>query len=165
MTASVLNAAPARSRDRPVDDLSPRVLVVSEDPCFIERARAIVGTEGGRLIACLGPTASPCILDEKLVCPLAARTAVALVDAPAGGVFRHHWREIPAGDYAVRLQRAHPQTFVILSVLAVGQAGPTGEVAVGEGRDEALQQLVWLLRALAIARSRKGLLTRRGGAS
>lgn len=163
MTTSVRGAAVSEPRAPSADDLSPPVLVVSEDPFFIERARALIGSEGGRVVACLGPTASPCILDEKLVCPLAARAAVALVDAPAGGVFRHHWKEMPAGDYAARLQRAHPQTFVLLCVAAVGQAGPTGEVHVGEGRDEALRQLVWLLRTNAIARASEGSLTRNGG--
>lgn len=148
---------------RPTDEAShqPRVLVVSEDPFFIEAVRTLVVTEGGRVVACLGPAASPCILDQKDVCPLAAGSAIAIVDAPPEGVFRYHWKEISAGHYAERLQAAHPQTYVLLSATDAGVNGPTGEVAVTVGRVETLHLLQWVLRSIAIERSSNG--SSRGG--
>lgn len=106
------------------------VLVVSEDPSFIQRVRETVSEMGVRVIACLGPAASPCFLDDTGMCPLAAGVSVVLVDAPPGGAFRYHWHEIGAADYAERLQRAHPGTFVIVSSSGDTFPGPTGEIAV-----------------------------------
>lgn len=76
--------------------------------------RVSAEAEDGSVVACLGPAASPCFLDEKGSCPLAARSATVMVDAPESGVFRYHLTEIPAADYAERLQTAHPQTHVML---------------------------------------------------
>lgn len=151
---------------RPTDEARhpPRVLVVSEDPFFFDAVRTLVATEGGRVIACLGPAASPCILDRKDVCPLAAGSAIAIVDAPPDGVFRYHWKEISAGEYAERLQAAHQETYVLLSATEAGVTGPTGEVAVTVDRVETLHLLQWVLRAIALERTTKGS-SRGGGGS
>ena len=76
---------PRRVREQRSQHKHSGVLVVSEDQAFIERVRATVTELGIRLIACLGPTASPCLLDETGVCPLAAGASIALIDAPPGG--------------------------------------------------------------------------------
>ena len=128
-----MTRALARQRKTPERRVEPKksgVLVVSEDPAFIERVRATVTESGLRLIACLGPTASPCFLDDSGVCPLAAGASIALVDAPPGGSFRYHWHQVPAAEYAEKLQRAHPGTFVVVSSRDDSSPGPTGEIAV-----------------------------------
>lgn len=53
-----------------------------------------------RVIACLGPTASPCFLEDEGMCPLVAGSAIVLVDAPFDGSFRRYWKQITAGEYA-----------------------------------------------------------------
>lgn len=124
-----------------------RVLVVSEDPFYIESVRSVAAPGGGRVIACLGPAASPCILDEKAICSLAETSNVVLVDSPPSGSFCSPLREISAGDYAERLQRAHPHTCVVLVDAAAASVGPTGEVAVVGDRTESLHLLKLILRA------------------
>ncbi len=124
-----------------------RVLVVSEDPFYIGSVRSVAAPEGGRVIACLGPAASPCILDEKAICPLVENSSVVFVDSPPSGSFRGQLKEISAGDYAERLQRSHPHTYVVLVGAAAGSFGPTGEVAVVGDRAESLHLLKWILRA------------------
>lgn len=136
-------AHPARVAARGTE----RVLVVSEDPFYIGSVRSVAAPEGGRVIACLGPAASPCILDEKALCPLAETSIVALVDSPPGGTFRGYLKESSAGGYAERLQRSHPHTYVVLVDVAAGSVGPTGEVAVVRDRAESLHLLKWILRS------------------
>jgi hypothetical protein len=108
-----------------------------------------------RSIACLGPAAGPCFLDERGSCPLAAGATVLVVDAPVGGSFKCHLYDMPAGEYTERLQRAHPQCYVLL-VAGRGWVGPTGEVAVANDRDDALQLLTSVLRAPTIERAAQG---------
>lgn len=123
----------AAARRRQVRGLARKrsgVLVVSENPDFIERVRETVSELGVRVIACLGPAASPCFLDDTGTCPLAAGVSVVLVDAPPDGAFRYYWHAVGAADYAERLQRAHPGTFVIVSSRGDTSPGPTGEIAV-----------------------------------
>lgn len=105
------------------------VLIVSESPEFLAEAHKALRPQGGRVIACLGPAQAPCFLDDRGSCPLAGHCAVVLVDSPPSGVFHHHWLEIPVGIYSERLQRAHPETLVLLVGAPVGSSGPTGEVA------------------------------------
>lgn len=125
----------------------PRVLAVSEDPDYIQDLRGAVEERGATLVACLGPAASPCFLDKREVCPLAASSDIVLIDAPPSGCFKNHSLEIEAGDYAERLQRAHPDILVVL-VAPIEGAGPTGEVMVTEGRTSAYLLLDQLLQRL-----------------
>lgn len=138
------------------------VLVVSEDPAFIERVRGMVDQLGIRVIACLGPAASPCFLEDSGVCPLADGVSVVLVHSPPGGTFRYHWRQIPAAEYAQRLQTAHPGTFVILSSRDEDCSGPTGEIAVLHP-ETALLFLRWGLPAVPTQAPTGALPTTGGG--
>lgn len=108
---------------------SPHVLVVSEDPTIIVEAQRMLGSHGAHVVGCLGPAQTPCVLDDREVCPLAAHTSVAIVDAPATGSFKLHWKDVTVGEYATRLARAHPACFVILCGAPLGASGYTGEVA------------------------------------
>ena len=147
MTAVRTATLPRLSRTSSTD----RVLVVTEDPDLIAQVRAIAEAEGARVIACLGPAASPCFLDDKGLCPLAATCRVVIVESPAQGSFKYHLTDIPAGAYAERLQRAHPETYVVLIPAVGALAGPTGEVAAVASREESLHLLSWILRAAAVS--------------
>lgn len=120
------------------------LLVVSEDPEFVERVRDRCRPSGARVVACLGPSQSPCLMDVKESCGLAANAEVVLVDSPPTGVFGGCWGTIPAGSYAEKLAARHPSTFVIL-VAPVGLAGPTGEVTSVSSRERALDLVGWTL--------------------
>lgn len=109
------------------------VLVVSEDPVLIHRASETLGPSGVRVTGCLGPAHSRCKLEDRSSCPLAEHAEVALVDSPSSGVFTCHWKVIQAGDYAERLQRAHPDCTVVLCGAPEGSTGPTGEVLTASG--------------------------------
>jgi hypothetical protein len=137
-------SAGTRLRDAHVAIEPPCVLVVSEDPHFIERVRDLTLAERGRAVACLGPAASPCFLDESEYCPLASKSRTIIVDAPAGGSFRGCSGEIPAGSYAERVQRAHSDAYVLL-IATPTFLGPTGEGIVVGDRDEALELLGLIL--------------------
>lgn len=91
-----------------------RVLVVSEDPFFVESVRAVAELVGGTVVACMGPAASPCALDEEAICPLVARSSIVMVDPPPSGAFRYHMTHISAHDYAARIRGAHPHTHVLV---------------------------------------------------
>lgn len=151
-----------RLHERRLERKHSGVLVVSEDPAFIERVRGTVTELGIRVIACLGPTASPCFLDESGVCPLAAGVSIALIDAPPGGSFRYHWRQVPAAEYAERLQRAHPDTFVVVSSRDDCSPGPTGEIAVLHP-ETALLLLRWGLPSAPAEVESEAAQTRGGG--
>ena len=69
-------ARPAEHPARVAARGTERVLVVSEDPLYIDSVRSVAAPEGASVIACLGPAASPCILDEKAICSLAERKSV-----------------------------------------------------------------------------------------
>lgn len=143
-SAAILNLP---TSERPLSER--RILVVSEDPFFIEHVRELVEFEGGRVIACLGPAASPCILDRKAVCPLAATSSVVIVDSPPAGAFRYHLTGIAAGDYAARLQRAQADSYVILIAHPGSLIGPTGDVTVVGDRDQGTHLLTWVMHTLA----------------
>lgn len=120
------------------------LLVVSEDPEFVERVRERCRPSGSQVIACLGPSQSPCLMDVKKTCGLAATADVVLVDSPPTGVFGGRWGTLPAGNYAEKLAARHPDAFVIL-VAPVGLAGPTGEVTSVSSRERALDLVGWTL--------------------
>ena len=143
----IARAEPAGQPARVAARGTERVLVVSEDPLYIESVRSVAAPKGACVVACLGPAASPCILDEKAICSLAETSSIVFVDSPPSGAFRGHRGEIPAGDYAERLQRSHPHTHVVLVDAVAGSVGPTGEVAVVGDRAESLHLLRWILRA------------------
>lgn len=124
-----------------------RILVVSEDAFFIEEVKEKIGAEGGNVIACLGPATSPCVLEREDACPLAEGCGFVLVDAPEDGVFRYHSRDLPAGTYAERVQRAHPSSYVILIAPPDARVGTTGEVAPVGRRSDALNIVTWILRS------------------
>ena len=127
-----------------------RILVVSEDAFFIEEVRGNLEAEGAVVIACLGPAASPCVLERDDACPLAEGCGFVLVDAPPSGVFRYHDRDLPAGTYAERVQRAHPSTYVILIAPVHARVGTTGEVAPVSRRADAVNIVTWILRSDAV---------------
>lgn len=105
-----------------------RVLVVTEDPEFIEQARTTLGPDGLETCACLGPAQADCLLDTKGSCSLADSARAVIVHAPDSGVFRRHEREISATDYTERLARSHPRTFVVLT-------SPDEDSTVGQAKD------------------------------
>ncbi len=117
------------------------VLVVSEDPVFIHTASETFRSSGVRVVGCLGPAHSRCILEEHDSCPLADRATIALVDSPATGAFTRYWKVVQSGSYAERLQRSHPDCTVILCGAPEGAAGPTGEVAHATSARSALALL------------------------
>ena len=138
-TATATSVPDHRFRDR--------VLVVTEDPSFIADIRAVAEAERARVIACLGPAASPCFLDTLGRCPLAASCRVVVVESPPSGSFKYRLKDIPAGEYAERLQRVHPNTHVLFIPSSTALSGPTGEVAVVADRSESVRLLPWILRA------------------
>jgi hypothetical protein len=144
MTAPATTPRVARS-PRPVQ-AATRILVVSEDPFFIEEANAVLSCAGARVVGCLGPAHTDCDLCVKGSCAFASSVAVVLVDSPRSGTFRYHTVGIPAGEYAEALQRHHPETHVMLCGAPVGSAGPTGEIARATDRHQALYVLTRLLR-------------------
>lgn len=93
--------------------MSRRVLVVTEDPYFIEEVRARLGTRA-TVSACLGPGHARCAMEERGICGLAQAADLALVDVPATGCFHDHYRGIPAISYAERLAETHPRTRVVM---------------------------------------------------
>lgn len=120
--------------------LTPAVLVVSEDPSFIESVRDLCRCSGGQVAACLGPSQSPCLMDVKGTCVLAEHADVILVDSPRTGVFGGRWGTLPAGAHAEKLAARHPDAFVVLAACS-GTAGPTGEVTSVPDRDVAVELL------------------------
>ena len=149
MTSTATATPPAATRAAPRD----RILVVTEDPSFIEQVRAAFDGEGTDVIGCLGPTASTCFLLVEGLCPLAEGCRVVVVESPPGGSFKNHLTDIVAGDYAERLQRAHPDAFVLLIPASSDPSGPTGEIAVVGDRRESIHLLTWVSRASAISKS------------
>ena len=148
MTLSKM-AVPAAPPGRRLRD---RVLVVTEDPSFIRRVRLVAEAEGATVTACLGPAASPCLLDENESCALASRCRVVIVESPPGGNFRYHLKDVSAGAYAECLQRAHPGSYVMFIPSLAELSGPTGEVAVVNDRGESVHLLKWILRSLRISK-------------
>lgn len=118
----------------------PPVLVVSEDPNFIERASVVLETLGARVIGCLGPANAACELFRQGSCALVAHSAAVLVDAPEGGRFRSSQVGVQAGSYAEELKRRHPATQVFLCGID-DTAGPTGEVMCVPDREDGLYLL------------------------
>ena len=89
-----------------------RVLVITEDPAFLEETRERLRSL--EVVACMGPAQRSCLMERDGVCALAQRSDVALVDSPITGQFFDHYRGIPSISYAERLAEAHPDTAVIL---------------------------------------------------
>lgn len=140
--------------------MTARILLVTEDPYFIQEANAVLSWSGAKVTSCLGPAHTECELDRRGRCPLAARADMTLVDSPAGGRFRYHTADVGAGEYAERLQRAHPRDHVVLCGAPEGCAGPTGEVATVTTHREALYVLTRLLRS----QRKESKLAQQGGA-
>ena len=124
------------------------VLIVSEDPAFLERARSEFLEVGIWTIACLGPAGSPCLLDTKGFCSIARHALAALVDAPSTGVFASRGERIGAGTYAGRLADVHSDLFVVLAGDSP-DAGPSPEVAHVRDRDMAISLIasMWVTRS------------------
>jgi hypothetical protein len=133
-----------------VFSLTDSILIVSEDPEFVVRAQESLQSDGLRVVGCLGPAHTECVLDVAAICPLAFIYSIALIDSPPSGVFGHHWKQIPVGAYAERLQRAHPEMFVVLTGAPESFSGAQGEVAHTQDRALGLQ----LVRQLARTESR-----------
>ena len=92
--------------------MARRVLVVTEDPAFLEEARRRLSSF--EVVACMGPAQRSCLMERDGVCALAQRSDLALVDSPVTGEFFDHYRGIPSISYAEHLAEAHPDTEVIL---------------------------------------------------
>lgn len=120
-----------------------RILVVTEDPFFIEEVRDRFRPTGSKVMACLGPSQSPCLMEVSGTCTLAEHSSIVVVDSPRSGVFAGRWGMIPAGTYAEKLSQRHPDSFVILAGAPVGLAGATGEVASVRHRAAALDLISW----------------------
>src|SRR5688572_28149574 len=97
---------------RTVTPKRKRVLIVTEDPAFLETVRKTL--DSFDVVACMGPGQRACLMDRDGVCALAQRSDVALVDTPVTGEFFDHYRGIPAITYAEHLAEAHPDTEVVL---------------------------------------------------
>jgi hypothetical protein len=121
-----------------IEDRSPHVLIVSEDAALIHRATQELRKEGIVAKGCLGPAHASCFLEAHQPCPLAADVAVTIVDSPPGGSFIRYLKDVSSGDYAERLQAAHPACKVILCGAPEGYSGPTGEVLVAPTTQNAL---------------------------
>lgn len=93
--------------------MSPRTLVVTEDPDFIVEMRSLVDPAIS-VIACLGPGQGHCAMEQHGTCPLAEKADLVVVDAPCDGAFHDHYKGIPAISYAEKLAETHPQTRVVL---------------------------------------------------
>lgn len=119
------------------------VLIVSEDPAFLERARSEFLEVGIWTVACLGPAGSPCLLDTNGFCSIARHALAALVDSPRTGVFEMGDDRIGAGTYAERLAEIHPDLFVVL-VGDSADAGPSPDVAHARDRDIAISLITSL---------------------
>lgn len=89
-----------------------RVLVVTEDPAFLEQVRDRLSSF--EVVACMGPAQRTCLMERDGVCALAQRSDLALVDSPVTGEFFDHYHGIPAISYAEHLAETHPGTEVIL---------------------------------------------------
>ena len=120
------------------------VLIVSEDPEFLERARSEFLDAGIWTIACLGPAGSPCLLDLKGFCSIARHALAALVDAPPTGVFQRRGDRIGAGSYAERLASLHPELFVVLAGASTADAGPSPNVAHARDKEVAVSLITTL---------------------
>lgn len=105
-----------------------RVLLVSEDPAFIHRTGQELQPRGAKVVGCLGPAHTHCVLEDGHSCPLAAHATIAVVDSPPSGSFTRHMKGVRSSVYAQTLQRTHPDCTVILSGAPEGEAGPTGEI-------------------------------------
>ena len=125
-----------------------RVLVVSEDPYFLDEASIVLGYDGVRVVGCLGPAHTACELYVNGSCPLTMHSDVVLVDSPKSGEFRYRLEAVPAGKYAEDLQRRHVGAHVLLCGAPIGRSGPTGEVSVLEDRREALFIITRFLRTV-----------------
>jgi hypothetical protein len=114
------------------------ILVVSEDPFFLDAVHGDLTALGGRVTGCMGPAQSVCELLEHGYCPLADHADVVIVDTPATGAFARGRVSIPAGTYAQRLAERHPCSLVLLSGAREGAVGATGEAVPVADRDAAL---------------------------
>lgn len=114
------------------------VLVVSEDPFFVDAVHGDLSALGGRVVGCMGPAQSVCELYEHGYCPLADHADVVIVDTPATGTFSRGSISIPAGTYAGKLSERHPGSLVLLSGAREGFVGATGEAVPVADRDAAL---------------------------
>jgi methyl coenzyme M reductase subunit C len=91
--------------------MTNRVLVVTEDPAFIQEVRSELGGAAA-VVACLGQ--GHCAMKQRGTCSLAAGADYVLVDVPAGGAFHDHHKGIAGITYAERLAETHPDSSVAL---------------------------------------------------
>lgn len=90
-----------------------RVLIVTEDPFFVETTRNELGADF-QVTACLGPAQRACLMERDGTCALAQHSRFVLVDSPVTGVFYDHYHGIPTISYASRLADAHPGANVVM---------------------------------------------------
>jgi hypothetical protein len=93
--------------------MTNRVLVVTEDPTFIQEVRSELGGEAA-VVACLGPGQGHCAMEHRGTCSLAAGADYVLVDVPAGGTFHDHYKGIAGISYAEKLAETHLGSAVAL---------------------------------------------------
>lgn len=114
----------------------PTVLVVSEDPGYIDSVYDRLTPLGATVVGCLGPASSPCQLDVKKTCSLASHARIVLIDAPPSGDFYGRSASVSAADYASRLAQAHPGSLILVSGVPEG-SGPTGDAICVIDREQA----------------------------
>jgi hypothetical protein len=101
-----------------------RMVLVTEDPSFIDDVRRAVGRTH-TVLTCLGPAQGGCLMDKRGTCPLVSRSELTLVDSPPTGDFFDHYHGIPSILYAERLAQAHPGTEVLMCNPAVQPNQPS----------------------------------------
>jgi hypothetical protein len=136
----------ARDASHEIETTFPdEILLVSEDPQFVFEMQTSMDKQGLKVIGCLGPAHTHCnLIDDDSDCPLTTNAFLAIVDSPPSGVFNYHWKSEPAGIYAEKLARRHPECFVILCGAPTALAGASGEVAHVPDRAAALELLQWV---------------------
>lgn len=131
------------------------VLLVSEDPGFLIRARRDLWNAGVQTTACLGPAHTACLLDAEGFCSLAGHADVVIVDSPNSGSFERHTYSIGTGTYADRLARAHPDAVILLAGVPEGYAGGDGEVIQTDTRDQAVDLVLLACKPMQIRPTRE----------
>lgn len=115
------------------------ILVVTEDPVFLDDVWQGLTKAGHTVRGCLGPAHAPCELEEHGFCRLACDADVVLVDALDHGAFYTRGRVVGAAGYAARLALAYPRARVFLVAPPLVACATRGDVTAFSDRAEALR--------------------------
>lgn len=114
------------------------ILIVTEDPVFLDDAWRVLHDSAHVVRGCLGPAHARCDLYEHGYCPLADAADTVIVDAPENGAFTSRGRVVGAAAYAARLSLACPDTRVVLVAPPVLASEARGDVTPVTDRASAL---------------------------